>query len=429
MKKFVIALSLVLASAFGASAQEWVGVNRDENGNIVRGAYLTNEWFDNWYIGVAGGVSTRYTIGNVNDPIVHSYISPVAEITLTKWFTPCVGARFGWQGLNGKEGLNGYNPYQIGHSAFPYSTNVGVETPGDLSYGFNYLHGDILWDIANTFWGYKYKRIWDPNVYAHAGYVHLYNNEEGLFTDKRDREFGLGIGMYNTFHLTERLAATLDIRQMAHASRYRAFVGGQPTWVTTATVGLAYNIYRTYWNRAQTIVATGLAARAAADAAETALAQSNDEAAALRRQLAAKDAVIAQLNDELAKKGIDDSKTVEEVPYKTLQERAANADLVVYYYINKEVLNFSELHHLDNYVQGVLAKDPNHVFYLTGSADKGTGTLERNTYLSSARANNVKNILMKDFGVKEENIVIKATVISDKHLDGALDRCVLIEKE
>ena len=111
-----------------------------------------------------------------------------------------------------------------------------------------------------------------------------------------------------------------------------------------------------------------------------------------------------------------------------LQERAANADLVVYYYINKEDLNFSELHHLDNYVQGTLAAEPDHVFYLTGSADKGTGTMERNVYLSNARAENVKKILMKDFGVKEENIVIKATVVTDKHLDGALDRCVLIEK-
>ena len=54
--------------------------------------------------------------------------------------------------------------------------------------------------------------------------------------------------------------------------------------------------------------------------------------------------------------------------------------------------------------------------------------MERNIYLSNARANNVKKILMKDFGVKEENIIIKATVVTDKHLDGALDRCVLIEK-
>ena len=68
------------------------------------------------------------------------------------------------------------------------------------------------------------------------------------------------------------------------------------------------------------------------------------------------------------------------------------------------------------------------VFFLTGSADKGTGTEKRNTFLCRSRAYGIRDILINDYNVKAENIVIKATVISDKHLDGAYDRCVIIEK-
>lgn len=106
-----------------------------------------------------------------------------------------------------------------------------------------------------------------------------------------------------------------------------------------------------------------------------------------------------------------------------------NADLVLYYEINISKLNFTERHHLDEFVKETLDRDPEHIFYLTGSADKGTGTFEINTRLSRERAFGIREILMNEYKVPEEQIVIKATIISDKHEDGALDRCVLIEKE
>ena len=54
MKKIVTILAVIALSASFAAAQDWESVSRDENGNIVRNAYITNEWFDNWYIGIAG---------------------------------------------------------------------------------------------------------------------------------------------------------------------------------------------------------------------------------------------------------------------------------------------------------------------------------------------------------------------------------------
>ena len=422
VRRNLITIAVLLAAcSYSTSAQEWVGVNRDDNGNIVRGAYLTNEWFDNWYIGIGGGATAAFS--KINDARVTSQF----DFSLLKWFTPSIGARFGYQGFTGKEYLTiGYNPWQINHSPLPFDGTLGSQ--GTMSYGMAYFHGDILWNISNAFWGYRFDRFWKASPYAHAGYVRLYDNTEGqgFKSVNRDNEFAFGFGIYNTFRISDRLHATLDLRHYSTASRYKTLDGVRTNRVA-GFVGLAYNIHRTYWNRAQSIIDDNALAKADAAAAKQALDRANADLVDLERRVAEKEAEIAAKNETLT--NLDNSRQVSEVPYDVLKARAEAADLVVYYYINVDKLNFSELHHLDAFVQETLNRDPDHVFYLTGSADKGTGTVQRNTYLCRSRAYGVRDILIRDYGVKESNIVIKSTIISDKHLDGALDRCVIIESK
>ena len=54
MKRLYIIALFVFASGF-ASAQE--NGNRDAQNRIVRGPYETNRFFDNIFVGVAGGVN------------------------------------------------------------------------------------------------------------------------------------------------------------------------------------------------------------------------------------------------------------------------------------------------------------------------------------------------------------------------------------
>lgn len=436
MKRLAIVVLAIICLAPISSAQDWKGVNRDDFGNIVRGAYLTNEWFDNWYISATGGVATCFS--QLND----ARITPQFDFSLLKWFTPCIGARVGYMGFTGEEHLYTYTPYQWNHSSFntyiPDGQNNPVSSfngPGTLSYGMGYIHGDLLWNVINTIWGYRYDRFFNISPYAHAGLCRLFDNNEGEgFNSKHfDNELAFGFGLYNTFRITERIVGIIDLRAYNTASRYKTYNGVRTTRVA-ATAGIGYNIYKTYWNRAHAVIADGSNARAEAEAARSALSKAESDNDALKKAIADKEAEIAAKNAEIADKDdkikkLDDSKTVQEIPYTQLVERANAADLVLYYYINVDKLNFSELRHLDEFVQSTLKEDPNHVFYLTGSADKGTGTFERNTFLCRSRAYKVRDILIGDYGVKPENVVIKATLISDKHLDGALDRCVLIESK
>ena len=86
----------VIASAsllFSVSANAQENNNRDENGKVVRGAYETNGFADNWFIGGGAGVNTFFGHG------VDGKFALSADAFIGKWFTPSVGARVGFKGL------------------------------------------------------------------------------------------------------------------------------------------------------------------------------------------------------------------------------------------------------------------------------------------------------------------------------------------
>ena len=82
-----------LLFSFSANAQE--NANRDENGNVVRGAYETNGAFDNIFFNIGAGVNSTLSIKKA--PALRG-IGLSTDLTLGKWFTPAIGARLGWHG-------------------------------------------------------------------------------------------------------------------------------------------------------------------------------------------------------------------------------------------------------------------------------------------------------------------------------------------
>ena len=95
-----------------------------------------------------------------------------------------------------------------------------------------------------------------------------------------DNEWAFGAGLYNTFRLSDRFVATLDLRHFSTASRYKT-KDGYRTSHFGAFIGAAYNIYRTYWNRAKSIINENTVNKAEAEAAAKALQNANAERDAL----------------------------------------------------------------------------------------------------------------------------------------------------
>ena len=369
VKFFFAAIALLAVSmtvAPSVNAQE--DGNRDEAGKIVRGPYLTNDLWDNWFVNVGGGVNLGYDNGDWG-------VGGALNVNAGKWFTPSVGARVGYNGITGLDNF------------------------------FGYVHADALWNISNAIGGYKETRLWDFVPYLHAGL--LYDNPiAGL-------EWAAGAGLLNLVRLTDRLDLTLDVRGNIYKRYSKA-------GYISAAVGLAVNLGKTNFVRAANWQnpkdADALAAAAASAAALTA---ANAALAADKADLEKKNAELVDENAELAK-------ALKEAEGKSVLQEVGPASF--YFEIGKTTLSKKELAHLDFYLANVLPNvDGKKVTVLTGSADKKTGSAKRNQYLCEKRAEYLQNLLVEKYGIDASSFVVKTNIATEG--DASLSRAAIISFE
>lgn len=395
MKNIKIILCAAVA-LIGVTAFAQENNNRDANGNIVRGPYETNGVKDNWFIGVAGGASAFL---DTHDGYEFGNLTPALDITVGKWFTPSMGMRAGYQGLVGAQDATKV----VGSSTTTYSED----------FKYSYVHGDLLWNISNAISGYKETRFWNFVPYIHTGYVRLSDiNDEATgnkehATNNLDNEVALGLGLLNNIRLHDRVNAFIDLKYTTFSARFHDwYVGGRMNQFT-GLIGLSCNLGKTNWQR----IASNAASLALA---EEALKNAQAQIAALKN--APKDTVVIEKLVENENDG--------DTKYVPLA--LGIPPITLFFEINSTELNVTERQHLRFYVENILNLDPERKFYLTGSADKGTGTQTINEKLSQGRVEKVIDILKNEYGVSEDRLILKGTKITDEASDPRLDRSVII---
>lgn len=369
----------VLVVSPAANAQE--NGNRDENGKVVRGAYETNKFGDNWFIGAGAGVNSW--LGNGASPKA----GVAVDAFVGKWITPTVGVRMGWKGL--KDGVSAKDGYTI----------------ADEKFNYNSAHVDLLWNLSNLFSGYKETRTWNISVYPTFAYMNAAKN----------KEFGAGIGMLNNFRLGNRVGLYLDLSALTTKADFAGISPRPKTLVgvlPSATFGLTVNLGKTGFKRHSSVVP----AIVPVPFTEAQYNNLQDKVNALEKENKDLKAQIEEL-----KNAKPDTVTVSKA-----------GDLVspatLYYEIGSTKLSEREEAHLEFYVKNILEQAPDKVFVLTGSADKGTGTAARNQYLSEQRVNNVKKVLVEKYGIAEDHLIVKAEGATNNRFGSAvLNRVVTIE--
>lgn len=369
----------VLVVSPAANAQE--NGNRDENGKVVRGAYETNKFGDNWFIGAGAGVNSW--LGNGASPKA----GVAVDAFVGKWITPTVGVRMGWKGL--KDGVSAKDGHTIADEKFTY----------------NSAHVDLLWNLSNLFSGYKETRTWNISVYPTFAYMNAAKN----------KEFGAGIGMLNNFRLGNRVGLYLDLSALTTKADFAGISPRPKTLVgvlPSATFGLTVNLGKTGFKRHSSVVP----AIVPVPFTEAQYNNLQDKVNALEKENKDLKAQIEEL-----KNAKPDTVTVSKA-----------GDLVspatLYYEIGSTKLSEREEAHLEFYVKNILEQAPDKVFVLTGSADKGTGTAARNQYLSEQRVNNVKKVLVEKYGIAEDHLIVKAEGATNNRFGSAvLNRVVTIE--
>lgn len=364
--------ALLMAATFSADAQE--NGNRDEFGQIVRGPYETNRLCDNWFIGAGGGINILLNDG------YDIKIGPSVDANFGKWFTPSIGMRAGYQGLD----------------------FYSVKDNTDARYGYMYFHGDFLWNMSNAVSGYKETRFWNLVPYVHTGFFRSFAIEGGDFADN---EFALGAGLLHNLRLTDRIDAIIDMRATVVDGEVHGASG--VAVMPSVTAGFALDLGWPGFVRTSTV----LGAVELANLEKTAILEGAIIA------LEAANASLEAENANLQKKNNDLSRQVKEMKAEEVTVEAAYEDMspiTVYFEIGKTVLSDKELKHLEFYSKNIIEKVQNGSkveINIMGSADSNTGTQKRNMYLSQARGKYIMDLLTKTYGISPDRLSMSSEVV------------------
>ena len=337
-----LAVAGLLGFSQGISAQE--NGNRDENGKIVRGPYETNGFWSNWFIGVGAGVNSLY------DTVLDFGVGGLAtDVTVGKWFTPSVGARVGWRGIQ-----NSYTP-RDGSSA--------------ISFDQHYFHADALWNISNALGGYKETRFWEFIPYLHFGVVRFDSSWD----------YAGGFGLINDFRLGKHVDFFIDCA--AVMTYGYMFSAGKFTLPVSATAGFIFNFGRSNFDRHSSVTPVVVP-----------LPFTADEYNSLKARVAELEKENAALKSEVEALRNRKPETV------YVEKSTVEASARTFFDLNSSVISAREKAHLDYFAAEVIAKT-DKTFSIKGYGDSATGSAAANDRISQARANAVKDYLVKNCGI------------------------------
>lgn len=388
--KGLLTAFLALAAA-SVMAQE--DGNRDANNRIVRGPYETNRFFDNIWIGVAGGVNIYHgendSYGKFGDRL-----APAIDVNVGKWITPSVGLRLGYSGLNAKG-------WTLGQTA--YAKDLVSGNIYDEKFGVSYLHGDVMWNFSNAVSGYKETRTWNFVPFIGAGWARSYGN------DAYNNEFAVSVGLLNNIRLSNLLDLTLEARHMFVNQRFDGVSrGSRSEGMTSVTLGLTFKLNRRGFKRVVPPVVPDY----------TPYLNRIDALESDNAELDGRNKALTAENEELRRRQ----------PETVTVSRVSASPVALFFAIGKATLDKKELANLDFYVKNAMKADKEKTFIIIGSADSATGTAAFNQRLSERRMQYVYDLLIDKYGISADRLVKKAEGDTNNRFDDPeLNRAVILE--
>ncbi|MFV0599579.1 MAG: OmpA family protein [Bacteroidales bacterium] len=412
MKKIIIASLFMLVSVF-SFAQE-----AEKQDLKPTKDYLVGSFADNWFISAGVGFQTYlseyYTAGSIID-----HFSPALNVGVGKWFTPVMGVRAQFSGINAR----GYNLLST-----PY---IDANEMEDGAYKMNFyymnLHADFLFNIHSQFYRYNPERKYELIPFVGMGWFSTL--KDGI----ADNEFAANIGIINQFRINDRLDLDVELK----AAVLRSAIDGNPAKrfnvPASATVGISYKFGK------ETEFKQGI---------------TPDIIAEVEKKAALKESELQNQNDALKnsaadqqRKANDLNKALEQEKQKNAQLQKENNDLKnnkntsstnnnaqqgeckvglkVFFEIGKTTLDDMNAANLEYFANNI--KNSNKKYSIKGYADSTTGKKKVNEKLASKRAQNVYNLLVEKYGINKDLLSIDSQVIDPKGVDAKFVRMAEIK--
>ena len=345
----------------------------------------TSGWDNNWFVEAKGGTSafigTPIGCGDLFDRVM-----PVLQIGVGKWFTPAVGGRIGYQGLNFK--------------------NANLQ-----SMKYQFVHADFMYNLTHNLQCNKYGLSkFDVIPYVGVGMIHNSSNTPGyLLTDNvpsGNHPFAFSYGVEFRYLLADRLHLVGEISGMTTMRSFDC-VGASSRFgdhMVSASVGLSYTIGKRGWKKVVDarpyINQNNYLLERYSEHSQQANANNNIEA-----QSTAKNNY-SGLNSLRYRMSLGNENN-ESTSDSLSQNTKVTIGVPIYFYFKlntAKLVDKSQLVNLDEIAK--IAKEQNLTIHISGAADRATGSNKRNRALSIERAKYIGHQLMSR-GVPKENL--KAT--------------------
>ena len=408
MKRGIIITSALLMSVSGLFAQESVLNTTQSDGCSSKANYevLTNDFWDNWFVSAGAGGMIYFGDHNKQMDLKNRF-SPALDIAVGKWFTPSIGVRLVYSGLQMK-GLTKNGSHSTGE--IYTDAHDGSHNLYNQKFDFCNVHGDVLFNLMNLFAGYNETRFYSVSPYLGVGWGRVWQS-----TQRREPTFNLGL--YNNFRLSSSLDLNLDVHGMLVKDDFDGEVGGsEEEGSLSATIGLTFKFPNRSWKRCTP--------------ANPNLKYTEAEMKGIREKLNAMACENERLSVLQAKSQLADVQNSQVARIDTININTVSPVIVIFP-IDKAVLSQDMRVNLSFFAQQLKKTKIKSVFVITGYADNKTGSKQGNELLSRNRAQAVYNCLTREFGISSSQLKLdyKGGVDNMFYNNPALSRATITKAE
>lgn len=383
MKKILLTSLFIVAVTF-ATAQTDVPTKKY--------SVETNGFMSNWFVtaGIDGTVfysSQEKGLGLGKSPF-HGFRNALGfGVGVGKWFSPDLGVRLKFQGVNGK-GV------------------VSEDCSINKSFMKNYwvTNGQMLFNISNIICGYNENRLWNVIVYPGAGL--LRNMSKDIYA------INVQLGLMNTFRINKNLDLFADVNViMAEpkadgvnmgSSNNRALFQNYDK-ILSAEIGVKYNFCKSTWKKSSDVDAINARNAEQVAALNASLKAAQDENSRLKATLAKQNSDMQRLQSEL------NSSRNQAKP--TAPVSTNDFESCVFFARGKSVITNAQKANVER-VANYMKKNTGVNILVKGYASP-EGPAGLNKRLSEARANAVKTMLVKKYGISASRITTEGCGVGD----------------
>lgn len=145
--------------------------------SYLDGVIVPTRGSGNWFVSVAGG-ATAFLGTPLGCEDLFGRLKPSYSLAIGKWFTPSVGARINYSGLQFKDGILAVQEY-------------------------HHLHADLLWNVLGGSYARQERVRWHLSPFAGVGLLHNATNGRN--------PFAISYGIQGQYRISKRVSALVEL--------------------------------------------------------------------------------------------------------------------------------------------------------------------------------------------------------------------------